>query len=78
MQPSSSGHRTIGRRRNSDLSAIGDNLVRSIRNSSGAHNHIYNLQMLDATYDKLPQSKDLDLSSYVPVHKISSSVKKES
>ncbi|XP_057823213.2 uncharacterized protein LOC131035519 isoform X2 [Cryptomeria japonica] len=68
VQPSL-GHGVIGRRSNSDLGAIGDNLVGSIGNSGGAHDHIYNLQMLDAAYHKLPQTKDSErLRSYVPRH----------
>ncbi|KAH9331669.1 hypothetical protein KI387_003777, partial [Taxus chinensis] len=68
VQPSL-GHGVIGRRSNSDLGAIGDNLVGSISNAGAAHDNVYNLQMLDSAYHKLPQSKDSErLRSYVPRH----------
>uniref|UniRef100_A0A0D6QUV9 CCR4-NOT transcription complex subunit 3 n=1 Tax=Araucaria cunninghamii TaxID=56994 RepID=A0A0D6QUV9_ARACU len=66
---SSLGHGVIGRRSNSDLGAIGDNLVGSIGSGSGVHDHIHNVQMLEAAYHKLPQPKDSErLRSYVPRH----------
>lgn len=49
VQPSF-GLGVIGHRRNSNLGAISDNFVGSIGNSGGAHNHIYNIQMLDVAY----------------------------
>ncbi|XP_058086845.1 general negative regulator of transcription subunit 3-like isoform X3 [Magnolia sinica] len=57
----------IGRRGFSDLGAIGDNLSASIGNSGGMHDQSYNLQMLDASYYKLPQPKDSERAkNYVP------------
>eukprot|EP00262_Sarcandra_glabra_P009003 TRINITY_DN2297_c0_g1_i1.p1 TRINITY_DN2297_c0_g1~~TRINITY_DN2297_c0_g1_i1.p1 ORF type:complete len:861 (-),score=201.74 TRINITY_DN2297_c0_g1_i1:388-2970(-) len=53
----------IGRRSVSDLGAIGDNL------GGGMHDQLYNLQMLDAAYYKLPQPKDSERpKSYIPRH----------
>ncbi|KAK8542351.1 hypothetical protein V6N13_137075 [Hibiscus sabdariffa] len=65
---SSSGLGVIGRRSVSDLGAIGDNLSGST--SSGAmHDQLYNLQMLEAAYYKLPQPKDSERArSYTPKH----------
>eukprot|EP01018_Ginkgo_biloba_P024797 Gb_06781 [translate_table: standard] len=66
---SSLGHGVIGRRSISDLGAIGDNLVGSIGSTGGVHDQFYNLQMLESSYHKLPQSKDSERSrSYVPRH----------
>lgn len=57
----------IGRRSVSDLGAIGDNLSGST-NSGGMHDQIYNLQMLEAAYFKIPQPKDSERPrSYTPV-----------
>lgn len=59
----------IGRRSVSDLGAIGDNLSASSVNSSGMHDQLYNLQMLEAAYYKLPQPKDSERArSYTPRH----------
>ncbi|XP_048443858.1 CCR4-NOT transcription complex subunit 3-like isoform X4 [Pyrus x bretschneideri] len=59
----------IGRRSVSDLGAIGDNLSGSTANSGGMHDQLYNLQMLDAAYYKLPQPKDSERArSYSPRH----------
>ncbi|XP_042480735.1 CCR4-NOT transcription complex subunit 3 isoform X2 [Macadamia integrifolia] len=59
----------IGRRSVSDLGAIGDNLSGLIANSGGMHDHLYNLQMLEAAYYKLPQPKDSERpKSYIPRH----------
>ncbi|KAJ4972306.1 hypothetical protein NE237_005405 [Protea cynaroides] len=59
----------IGRRSVSDLGAIGDNLSGSAANSGGMHDHLYNLQMLEAAYYKLPQPKDSERpKSYIPRH----------
>ncbi|KAK2982030.1 hypothetical protein RJ640_029258 [Escallonia rubra] len=59
----------IGRRSVSDLGAIGDNLSGSTVNTGGMHDHLYNLQMLDAAYYKLPQPKDSERAkSYTPRH----------
>jgi CCR4-NOT transcription complex subunit 3 len=58
----------IGRRSVSDLGAIGDNLGGSTVNSGGMHDQLYNLQMLEAAYYKLPQPKDSERArSYTPV-----------
>ncbi|KAI5330629.1 PREDICTED: general negative regulator [Prunus dulcis] len=59
----------IGRRSVSDLGAIGDNLSGSTPNSGGTHDQLYNLQMLEAAYYKLPQPKDSERArSYTPRH----------
>lgn len=66
-QPSS-GLGVIGRRSVSDLGAIGDNLTGSAKNSGAMHNQLYNLQMLEAAYHKLPQPKDSERArTYIPV-----------
>ncbi|XP_021283540.1 CCR4-NOT transcription complex subunit 3 isoform X3 [Herrania umbratica] len=70
LQPSqsSSSLGVIGRRSVSDLGAIGDNLSGST-NSGGMHDQIYNLQMLEAAYFKIPQPKDSERPrSYTPKH----------
>ncbi|XP_040942127.1 CCR4-NOT transcription complex subunit 3 isoform X11 [Gossypium hirsutum] len=54
---SSSGLGVIGRRSVSDLGAIGDSLSGST-NSGGMHDQLYNMQMLEAAYYKIPQPKD--------------------
>ncbi|XVF31225.1 hypothetical protein REPUB_Repub16aG0127300 [Reevesia pubescens] len=65
---SSSGLGVIGRRSVSDLGTIGDNLSGST-NSGGMHDQIYNLQMLEAAYYKIPQPKDSERArSYTPKH----------
>ncbi|WVZ59964.1 hypothetical protein U9M48_010044 [Paspalum notatum var. saurae] len=69
LQPgmSSSGVGVIGRRSVSDLGAIGDNLTGT--SASSGHDQLYNLQMLEAAYHKLPQPKDSERSkNYVPRH----------
>ncbi|WCJ43651.1 transcription regulator NOT2/NOT3/NOT5 family protein [Euphorbia peplus] len=67
-QPST-GLGVIGRRSNSDLGAIGDNLSGSAVNSGPMHDQLYNLQMLEAAYHKLPQPKDSERTrSYTPRH----------
>ncbi|KAM0980288.1 hypothetical protein ACFX13_016278 [Malus domestica] len=59
----------IGRRSVSDLGAIGDNLSGSTANSGGMHDQLYNFQMLEAAYYKLPQPKDSERArSYSPRH----------
>ncbi|XP_009355951.2 general negative regulator of transcription subunit 3 isoform X3 [Pyrus x bretschneideri] len=59
----------IGRRSVSDLGAIGDNLSGSTANSGVLHDRLYNLQMLEAAYYKLPQPKDSERArSYTPRH----------
>ncbi|XP_068305681.1 uncharacterized protein [Pyrus communis] len=59
----------IGRRSVSDLGAIGDNLSGSTANSGVLHDQLYNLQMLEAAYYKLPQPKDSERArSYTPRH----------
>ncbi|XVE89803.1 hypothetical protein DITRI_Ditri20bG0024100 [Diplodiscus trichospermus] len=70
LQPnqSSSGLGVIGRRSVSDLGAIGDNLSGST-NTGGIHDQMYNLQMLEAAYYKIPQPKDSERArSYTPKH----------
>lgn len=59
----------IGRRSVADLGAIGDNLSASTANSSGMHDQLYNLQMLESSFYKLPQPKDSERAkSYTPRH----------
>ncbi|KAK8712614.1 hypothetical protein V6N13_147848 [Hibiscus sabdariffa] len=66
-QPSSSLG-VIGRRSVSDFGAIGDNLSGSM-NTGGMHDQLYNLQMLEAAYYKIPQPKDSERArSYTPKH----------
>ncbi|XP_073117074.1 uncharacterized protein [Elaeis guineensis] len=66
---SSAGLGVIGRRSISDLGAIGDNLGGSAGSSGGMHDQIYNMQMLEAAFYKLPQPKDSErVKSYVPRH----------
>ena len=58
----------IGRRSVSDLGAIGDSIMASSVNSGGMHDQLYNLQMLDAAYYKLPQPRDSERArNYTPV-----------
>lgn len=58
----------IGRRSVADLGAIGDNLSASTANSGGMHDQLYNLQMLESAFYKLPQPKDSERAkSYTPV-----------
>ncbi|XP_021725144.1 general negative regulator of transcription subunit 3-like isoform X2 [Chenopodium quinoa] len=58
----------IGRRSVSDLGAIGDN-IGGTANSGGVHDLVYNTQMLEAAYYKLPQPKDSERAkSYTPRH----------
>nr|XP_009398515.1 PREDICTED: CCR4-NOT transcription complex subunit 3 isoform X1 [Musa acuminata subsp. malaccensis]XP_009398516.1 PREDICTED: CCR4-NOT transcription complex subunit 3 isoform X1 [Musa acuminata subsp. malaccensis]XP_018680720.1 PREDICTED: CCR4-NOT transcription complex subunit 3 isoform X1 [Musa acuminata subsp. malaccensis] len=59
----------IGRRSGLDLGAIGDNISGLAGNSGGVHDQIYNLQMLEAAYYKLPQPRDSERAkNYVPRH----------
>lgn len=59
----------IGRRSVADLGAIGDNLSASTANSAGMHDQLYNLQMLESAYYKLPLPKDSERAkSYTPRH----------
>ncbi|GMN71646.1 hypothetical protein TIFTF001_055171 [Ficus carica] len=59
----------IGRRSVSDLGAIGDSIMASTVNSRGMHDQLYNLQMLDAAYYKLPQPRDSERArNYTPRH----------
>ncbi|GAV72700.1 Not3 domain-containing protein/NOT2_3_5 domain-containing protein [Cephalotus follicularis] len=59
----------IGRRSVSDLGTIGDNLSGSTINSGGMHDQMYNLQMLEAAFCKLPQPKDSERPrTYTPRH----------
>jgi CCR4-NOT transcription complex subunit 3 len=63
---SSSGVGVIGRRSVSDLGAIGDNL--SVASASTSHDLLYNLQMLEAAFHRLPQPKDSErVKNYIPV-----------
>lgn len=56
----------IGRRSVSDLGAIGDNI--SAASPGGMHDQMYNLQMLEAAYYRLPQPKDSERAkTYIPV-----------
>ncbi|KAK3149827.1 hypothetical protein QOZ80_3AG0223500 [Eleusine coracana subsp. coracana] len=64
---SSSGVGVIGRRSVSDLGAIGDNLTGTVASSN--HDHLYNMQMLEAAFHKLPQPKDSERAkNYIPRH----------
>ena len=68
LQPGmpSSGVGVIGRRSVSDFGAIGDNL--SGTSATSAHDQLYNLQMLEAAYHRLPQPKDSERArNYTPV-----------
>ena len=52
----------------SGLGATGDSIMASTVNSEGMHDQLYNLQMLDAAYHKLPQPKDSERArNYTPV-----------
>ncbi|MBA0861239.1 hypothetical protein Goshw_025969 [Gossypium schwendimanii] len=65
---SSSGLGVIGWRSVTDFGAIGDNLSGSM-NTGGMHDQLYNLQMLEAAYYKIPQPKDSERArSYTPKH----------
>ncbi|KAL9675651.1 hypothetical protein QQ045_003854 [Rhodiola kirilowii] len=67
-QPSAN-HGVIGRRSAADLGTIGDNI--SGLSSGVMHDQMYNLQMLNAAYHKLPQPKDSERSrSYIPKHPV--------
>lgn len=69
LQPgmSSSGVGVIGRRSVSDFGAIGDNL--SGTSATSGHDVLYNLQMLEAAYHRLPQPKDSErVKNYTPKH----------
>ncbi|XP_052174927.1 uncharacterized protein LOC127789892 isoform X5 [Diospyros lotus] len=58
----------IGRKSVSDLGAIGDNLGSSA-NSGTMHDQLYNLQMLEAAYYKLPKLRDSERAkTYTPKH----------
>jgi hypothetical protein len=64
-QVSVTGPGIIGRRSAADLGAIGDNLI-----NTAANDQLYNLQMLDAAFHKIPLPKDSELlRSYTPVWK---------
>ena len=68
LQPgmSSSGVGVIGRRSVSDLGAIGDNLTGT--SASSGHDQLYNMQMLEAAFHRLPQPKDSERAkTYIPV-----------
>ncbi|RWR82163.1 general negative regulator of transcription subunit 3-like protein isoform X3 [Cinnamomum micranthum f. kanehirae] len=59
----------IGRRSVPDLGAIGDNLSQSTVNNGLMQERLYSLQMLDAAYHRLPQSKDSERAkNYTPRH----------
>ena len=58
----------IGRRSVADLGAIGENFSGSSVNSGGVRDQVYNLQMLEAAYYKLPQPRDSERPrTYTPV-----------
>uniref|UniRef100_A0A2P2MGB0 NOT2/NOT3/NOT5 C-terminal domain-containing protein n=1 Tax=Rhizophora mucronata TaxID=61149 RepID=A0A2P2MGB0_RHIMU len=64
-----SGLGVIGRQSISDLGAVGDNLGGSTVNSGPMHDQLYNLQMLEAAYHKLPQPKDSERArNFIPRH----------
>eukprot|EP00268_Persea_americana_P006729 TRINITY_DN1241_c0_g3_i4.p1 TRINITY_DN1241_c0_g3~~TRINITY_DN1241_c0_g3_i4.p1 ORF type:complete len:912 (-),score=220.90 TRINITY_DN1241_c0_g3_i4:1250-3985(-) len=68
---SSAGLGVIGRRSVSDLGAIGDNLSASTANSGAIQEQLYNLQMLEAAFCKLPQPKDSERTKhYIPRHPV--------
>eukprot|EP00249_Psilotum_nudum_P021865 c28285_g1_i2 orf=637-3519(-) len=68
VQPST-GPGVIGRRSGVDLGAIGDNLTSSFATNAAGHDQLYNLQMLEAAYHKIPLPKDSErLRNYVPRH----------
>ncbi|GMH08250.1 hypothetical protein Nepgr_010090 [Nepenthes gracilis] len=59
----------IGRRSASDLGAIGDNISGTTPNNGAMHDHLYYLQILEAAYNKRPQTKDSERpKSYIPRH----------
>ncbi|OMO62301.1 hypothetical protein CCACVL1_22902 [Corchorus capsularis] len=65
---SSSGLGVIGRRSVSDLGAIGESLSGST-NTGGMHDQLYNLQMLEAAYYKVPTPRDSERPRpYTPKH----------
>ncbi|KAL2552995.1 transcription regulator NOT2/NOT3/NOT5 family protein [Forsythia ovata] len=67
--PPSGSLGVIGRRSVSDLGAIGDSITVSTANPGGFHDQLYNLQMLESAYYKLPQPKDSERAkSYTPRH----------
>ncbi|XP_074561463.1 uncharacterized protein LOC141817727 isoform X1 [Curcuma longa] len=71
LQPSqsSAGLGVIGRRSALDLGAIGDNISSLVGNSGVMHDQMYNLQMLESAYYKLPQPRDSERpKTYVPRH----------
>ncbi|GFP94732.1 ccr4-not transcription complex subunit 3 [Phtheirospermum japonicum] len=71
LQPASSSGSlgVIGRRSVSDLGAIGDNISASTANSGGMHDQLFNLQMLESAYYRLPQPKDSERAKiYTPRH----------
>lgn len=70
LQPTqpSGGLGVIGRRSVSDLGAIGESLSGPAMNSGPMHDHMYNLQMLESAYYKLPQPRDSERArNYTPV-----------
>ncbi|XP_019458350.1 PREDICTED: general negative regulator of transcription subunit 3-like isoform X1 [Lupinus angustifolius] len=59
----------IGRRNGADLGAIGDNFSGSSVNSGGVREQLYNLEMLEAAYHRLPLPKDSERPrTYTPRH----------
>ncbi|KAL3623819.1 hypothetical protein CASFOL_032635 [Castilleja foliolosa] len=71
LQPASSSGSlgVIGRRSVSDLGTIGDNISASAANSGGMHDQLFNLQMLESAYYRLPQPKDSERAkTYNPRH----------
>lgn len=58
----------IGRRSVSELGTIGDNVGGSLDNTGGVHDQLYNLQMLESAFYKLPQPKDSERAKiFTPV-----------
>ncbi|XP_054811066.1 uncharacterized protein LOC129312447 isoform X2 [Prosopis cineraria] len=61
----------IGRRSVVDFGAIGDSLSGTNVNSGGGRDHLFNLQMLESAYYKLPQPKDSERPrTYTPKHPV--------
>lgn len=70
LQPSqpSGSLGVIGRRSVADLGAIGDFISVSTPNSGGMHDQMYNLQMLESAFYRIPHPKDSERAkTYVPV-----------
>lgn len=58
----------IGRRSVPDLGAVGDSFSASSVTPGAAHDQLYNMQMLEAAFHRLPQPKDSERArSVTPV-----------